>query len=80
MKRVFNIQVPQQLFSDMTAAFRYSKLKKFLQNYKIKQLLSATYHPQTNGKVEKINQSIVIRLKCKVNSTDIPHELSGLNC
>ncbi|GBM63775.1 Transposon Ty3-G Gag-Pol polyprotein [Araneus ventricosus] len=29
------------------------------------------HHPQTNGKVERVNQSLVTRLKCKVNSTSI---------
>ncbi|GBO29619.1 Transposon Ty3-G Gag-Pol polyprotein [Araneus ventricosus] len=27
------------------------------------------HHPQTNDKVERVNQSLVTRLKCKVNST-----------
>ncbi|GBO26269.1 hypothetical protein AVEN_238822-1 [Araneus ventricosus] len=31
--------------------------------------LTTAHHPQTNGKVERVNQSLVTRLKCKVNST-----------
>ncbi|GFV67356.1 retrovirus-related Pol polyprotein from transposon 17.6 [Trichonephila clavipes] len=36
--------------------------------------LKLTHHPETNGKNERVNQSLVTRLKCKVNasSTKIP--------
>ncbi|GFV46237.1 retrovirus-related Pol polyprotein from transposon 297 [Trichonephila clavipes] len=37
-------------------------------------LLTTSHHPQTNGKCERVNQSIVTKLRCKVNSspTKIP--------
>ncbi|GFU71093.1 transposon Ty3-I Gag-Pol polyprotein [Trichonephila clavipes] len=42
-------------------------------NYNVKQLLTTSHHPQTNGKCERVNQSIVTKLRCKVNSsTKIP--------
>ncbi|GBN47966.1 hypothetical protein AVEN_84124-1 [Araneus ventricosus] len=44
-------------------------LKKFLRNYNVKHLLTTAHHPQTNGKVERVNQSLVTKLKCKVNSS-----------
>ncbi|GFW86162.1 transposon Tf2-11 polyprotein [Trichonephila clavipes] len=46
----------------------------FLRNYNVKQLLTTSHHPQTNGKCERVNQSIVTKLRCKVNfsPTKIP--------
>ncbi|GFT61952.1 transposon Tf2-6 polyprotein [Trichonephila clavipes] len=32
-------------------------------------LLTTSHHPQTNGKCERVNQSIVTKLRCKVNSS-----------
>ncbi|GBM79909.1 hypothetical protein AVEN_173893-1 [Araneus ventricosus] len=32
-------------------------------------LSTKPHHPQTNGKVERINQSLVNRFKCKINSS-----------
>ncbi|GBL95809.1 Retrovirus-related Pol polyprotein from transposon 412 [Araneus ventricosus] len=46
-----------------------SGFKKFLRNYNVKHLLTTAHHPQTNGKVERVNQSLVTRLKCEVNSS-----------
>ncbi|GFW48624.1 transposon Tf2-6 polyprotein [Trichonephila clavipes] len=74
LKQVFQIQIPETLLTDRNGAFTSSRFKKFLRNYNIKQLLTTAHHPQTNGKNELVNQSLVTRLKCKVNasSTKIP--------
>ena len=69
LKQVFQVQVPEKLLSDRNAAFTSPRFKKFLRNYNTKQLLTSSHHPQTNGKVERVNQSIVSKLKCKVNSS-----------
>ncbi|GBM28454.1 Transposon Tf2-9 polyprotein [Araneus ventricosus] len=69
LKQIFQIQVPVKLLTDRNAAFTSSRFKKFLRNYNVKHLLTTAHHPQTNGKVERVNQSLVTRLKCKVNST-----------
>ncbi|GBL94051.1 Transposon Ty3-I Gag-Pol polyprotein [Araneus ventricosus] len=69
LKQVFQIQVPTKLLSDRNSAFTSSKFKRFLRNYNVKHLLTSSHHPQTNGKCERVNQSIVTKLKCKVNSS-----------
>ncbi|GBM19555.1 Transposon Ty3-G Gag-Pol polyprotein, partial [Araneus ventricosus] len=43
----------------------FAQTKISFLGYEIEQ----AHHPQTNGKVERVNQSLVTRLKCKVNST-----------
>ncbi|KFM72322.1 Retrotransposable element Tf2 protein type 3, partial [Stegodyphus mimosarum] len=68
LKQIFQIQVPKKILSDRNAAFTSSKFKHFLRNHNVKQLLTTANRPQTNGKIERVNQTIITRLKCKLNS------------
>ncbi|GFU02919.1 retrotransposable element Tf2 protein type 1 [Trichonephila clavipes] len=63
------VQCPKQLLSDRNAAFTSSKFKKFLKHLNIRQLLTSANRPQCNGKNERVNQTLVAKLRCKVNST-----------
>ncbi|GFS60362.1 transposon Tf2-6 polyprotein [Trichonephila clavipes] len=74
LKQFFRIQIPINLLNDGNGAFISSRLKHFLRNYNVKQLSITSHHLQTNGKCERVNQSIVTKLRCKVNSspTKIP--------
>ncbi|GFU80115.1 transposon Tf2-11 polyprotein [Trichonephila clavipes] len=74
LKQLFQIQILSKLLTDRNGAFTSSRLKRFLRNYNVKQLLTTSHHPQTNGKCVRVNQSIVTKLRCKVNSspTKIP--------
>ncbi|GFX33586.1 retrovirus-related Pol polyprotein from transposon opus [Trichonephila clavipes] len=69
----FEIKVAPAIFNRLIRRI-LTKFKKFLRNYNIKHLLTTAHPPQTNGKNERVNQSLVTRLKCKVNasSTKIP--------
>lgn len=69
LKQVFNYGTPKALLTDRNPAFTSARFRKFLQNSEVKQLLTSAHHPQTNGKCERVNQSIVTRLKCKVNAS-----------
>ncbi|GFX09077.1 transposon Tf2-9 polyprotein [Trichonephila clavipes] len=51
------------------AAFTSSKFKKFLKHHNIRQLLTSANRPQCNGKNERVNQTLIAKLRCKVNST-----------
>ncbi|GBO17388.1 Transposon Tf2-8 polyprotein [Araneus ventricosus] len=68
LKQVFQIQVPNKLLSDRNGAFISSKFKRFLGNYNASHLLTFSRHPQKKGKCERVNQSNVTKLKCKVHS------------
>ncbi|GFW34944.1 transposon Tf2-9 polyprotein [Trichonephila clavipes] len=74
LKQIFSIQCPKQLLSDRNAAFTSSKFKKFLKHthHNIRQLLTSANRPQCNGKNERVNQTLVAKLRCKVNSTTKP--------
>ncbi|GFW27567.1 retrovirus-related Pol polyprotein from transposon opus [Trichonephila clavipes] len=54
---------------DRNAAFTSSKFKKFLKHHNIRQLLTSANRPQCNVKNERVNQTLVAKLRCKVNST-----------
>ncbi|GFX49282.1 retrotransposable element Tf2 protein type 3 [Trichonephila clavipes] len=69
LKQIFSIQCPKQLLSDRNAAFTSSKFKKFLKHHNIRQLLTSANRPQCNGNNERVNQTLVAKLRCKVNST-----------
>ncbi|GFW65468.1 transposon Ty3-G Gag-Pol polyprotein [Trichonephila clavipes] len=74
LRQLFQIQIPIKLLTDRNGAFTSSRFKPFLRNYNVKQLLTTSHLPQTNGKCERVKQSIVTKLRCKVNSspTKIP--------
>ncbi|GFV97181.1 retrotransposable element Tf2 protein type 3 [Trichonephila clavipes] len=69
LQQIFSIQCTKQLLSDRNAAFTSSQFKKFLKHHNIRQLLTSANRPQCNGKNEKVNQTLVAKLRCKVNST-----------
>lgn len=64
----FKNQMPRKILSDRNGAFTSSKFKHFLKRNNITQLLTTAHRPQTNGKNERVNQTLITRLKCKLNS------------
>ncbi|GFT90323.1 hypothetical protein TNCV_193241 [Trichonephila clavipes] len=63
LKQLFQIQIPSKMLTDRNGAFTSSRFKRFLRNYNVKQLLTTSHHSQTNGKCERVNQSIVTKLR-----------------
>ncbi|UYV76905.1 hypothetical protein LAZ67_14002349 [Cordylochernes scorpioides] len=49
-------------------AFLSSKFKHFLERNNVKHLLTSAHHPETNAKVERLNSTIINRLRCDYNA------------
>lgn len=57
---------PEKLITDNGKPYISSELKKFCHNRKITHAFTTTYHPQTNGMVERVNGTIKTRLKIAI--------------
>jgi len=53
LKPILEKQKPKRLLTDNGSNFKSRVLKRFLDEYQIKQSFTSTYHPQTNGHNEK---------------------------
>ncbi|GFT93224.1 retrotransposable element Tf2 protein type 3 [Trichonephila clavipes] len=61
--------IPEKILSDRNTAFTSSKFKHLLKHNNVTQLLTTSHRPQTNGKVERVNQTIITRLKCEISNS-----------
>lgn len=68
LREVFTAGVPRRFLSDRGTGFTANNFKRFLKNHNVHQLFTSTSHPQCNGLNERTNQTIVNRLKCKIQT------------
>ncbi|UYV75385.1 hypothetical protein LAZ67_13000079 [Cordylochernes scorpioides] len=64
LNKIFQIQKPKQFLSDRAPSFTSPRFRKYLINNNIKQLLTSSSRPQCNGLNERLNQTIITRLRC----------------
>lgn len=57
---------PKLVVTDQGKNFVSSKFHRFLTDNKIGWRVSTSYHPQTNGLVEKMNHTLIVRLRVKL--------------
>ncbi|GFX16339.1 retrotransposable element Tf2 protein type 3 [Trichonephila clavipes] len=74
----FNSMPKTTFLSDRNAAFTSSKFKKFLKHHNIRQLLTSANRPQCNGKNERVNQTLVAKLRCYLSITVEGFESRGV--
>lgn len=67
LKSIFAAGKPRKFLSDRGTGFTAGKFKQFLKHNNIHQLFTSSQRPQCNGLNERTNQSIVTRLRCKIN-------------
>ncbi|UYV78462.1 hypothetical protein LAZ67_16001480, partial [Cordylochernes scorpioides] len=68
LRNLFQINKPEILITDRNAAFLSRKFKHFLDRNNVKHLLTSSHHPETNSKVERLNSTIINRLRCEYNA------------
>ena len=67
--------VPKNLISDKGPAFESEILQKLSTIFPFQRLRTSGYHPQTNGQVERLNQTIGTMLKTHVNASGTDWDL-----
>ena len=80
------VGVPKVLLTDRGTNFTSNHFKRFLSQNGVKHIKTSSYHPQTNGLVEKTNNTLITRLKCALKdkpklkwSTLIPEVVQQYN-
>jgi len=68
MNQIMSAGTPKKFLSDRGSGFIGNKFKKFLRNAGVHQLMTSTQRPQCNGMNERTNQTIINRLRCKIDS------------
>ena len=57
------VRVPERILSDNGTEFRGQETEQVLQSYNIDHIYASPYCPQSNGAIERINQTILALLK-----------------
>jgi hypothetical protein len=60
---IYECGKPSEILSDNGEEFRGSEFESFLAKYKIRHSYTSPGHPQTNGKVERLNHELIQRLQ-----------------
>lgn len=67
IEKLENAGKPKTILTDRHPSFLSQKFKHFLKNRKIRHSMTSPQHPESNGMVERCNQTLVTRLRCKIN-------------
>ncbi|RWS19921.1 uncharacterized protein B4U80_09862 [Leptotrombidium deliense] len=70
IKQVQKHGTPQLVLADKYTGIQSREFTKFLSNEKIKTMFITTNCAQSNGLVERVNQTLVNRLRCKYNECE----------
>lgn len=64
MRRIiYECSKPSEVLTNNGEEFRGSEFEAYLAKYRIKHLYTSPKHPQTNGKVERLNHELIQRLQ-----------------
>lgn len=65
IQKVMTLQKPHLIFADNYPSIRGKAFRDFLAKHDIKIMFTAPNHPSSNGMVERLNQTLIVRVTCK---------------
>ena len=77
IRQVSNVHPPKKVVTDRYSALKSKELKRFLKDNKIEIVHTPINHPSSNGMVERVNQTLVQRMRHKIFESK--HEHKKLN-
>ncbi len=66
MGNIFHVGVPERILTDNGTNFTSRVFRKFLKDNNVRASHTTTYHPQTNGANEKVNDTIIKGLRMAI--------------
>jgi transposase InsO family protein len=67
IKSVSNTNKPKRILADSYTGIKSKEFVNYLEKQNIKIMFTTVNCPQSNGMCERVNQTIVTRLRCKIN-------------
>ena len=64
---VTNTNKIETLLADQYSSLNAKKFKDYIKNKNINLIFTAVENPQSNGMIERLNQTITNRIRCKIN-------------
>ncbi len=65
LNKIMSINKPKLIVADNFSSFKGKVMRKFLRNNDINILFTSTDHASSNGLVERVNQTILERMRCQ---------------
>ena len=67
---ILRFSAPRRLVTDKGTSFTSQKFQALCEKYKMKHTLNSSRHPQANGLIERLNQTILPLIKCSFDEDE----------
>ena len=67
---ILSFGAPRRLITDRGTSFTSQNFQALCEKYKIKHALNSSRHPQANGLIERLNQTVLPLMKCSIDENE----------